>query len=795
MAQSNNGTIKGTIRTNDGQPAPFVSVQIKDKNRGVVTDHKGEFLFRRLQPGTYTIQVSLIGYEASEEVVNVSGSETVAVQLQLKVSDTQLKEVIIKGNQHKFGKKESDYVARLPIKNIENPQVYNVVGKELMKEQMVTTFDDAIKNAPGVNRLWSSTGRPGDGAGFFSMRGFTVQPSIINGIAGQTNGGIDPANIERIETIKGPSGTLFGSSLVSFGGLMNIVTKKPYDAFGGEISYTGGGFGLSRITADVNAPLNADKSALLRVNSSYHYEGSFQDAGYKKSFFLAPSLSYKVNDRLSFLVNTEFYNAESTNALMVFLNRGRQLIARTPAELGMDFDRSFTSNDINYKTPTMNLQGQINYKLSDKWTSQTVLSRSVRKSDGYYSYVMFLDAGGPTDIKPNDSLFTRFVYTQNSQAVTTDIQQNFIGDFKIGTIRNRVVFGLDYLSLQSTNNYSPYAIFDTVSAVNQNDPRYGQLTRPAVDAKLAKAPGDKTKNASTSNTYSAYVSDVVNITDAFSAMLSVRVDHFDNKGTKNFLNGKTTGNYSQTAISPKFGLVYQVVKDKISVFANYMNGFRNVTASQPHEALNLNIKYKPQQANQFEGGVKLDALNHKLNFTASYYDILVTNMTRQVSGKGEDGNDYNYTIQDGSQKSRGIELDVAANPITGLNIIAGYGYNNSKMVESAANIKGRRPTGAGPEHLGNFWISYTTTGGKLQGLGAGFGGNYASENLITNDLAPGIFTLPAYTIFNASVFYQAKAFRLAVKVDNLANEEYFGGWTTVEKQLPRRLSASAAFRF
>ena len=72
---------------------------------------------------------------------------------------------------------------------------------------------------------------------------------------------------------------------------------------------------------------------------------------------------------------------------------------------------------------------------------------------------------------------------------------------------------------------------------------------------------------------------------------------------------------------------------------------------------------------------------------------------------------------------------------------------------------------------------------------------YASENLITNTVATGIFTLPSYTILNASVFYSVGAYRLAVKVDNLANKEYFGGWTTVEKQMSRRLAVSAGFKF
>jgi len=242
-----------------------------------------------------------------------------------RTNKKELDEVSITARQNRI-KNESDHIARLPITNIENPQVYNVVSRELMREQVITNFDDAVKNVPGLNKLWTSTGRAGDGAGYFSMRGFSVQPSMINGIAGLTNGGIDPANIERIESIKGPSGTLFGSSLISFGGLLNIVAKRPYDSYGGELTYTAGSYGLNRVTADVNAPLNKEHTALFRLNSSYHYEGSFQDAGFKRSFFVAPSFSYKANDRLSFLVNMEYYNGESTNPTMVFLNRTRQLV-------------------------------------------------------------------------------------------------------------------------------------------------------------------------------------------------------------------------------------------------------------------------------------------------------------------------------------------------------------------------------------------------------------------------------------------------------------------------------------
>ncbi|HAI19544.1 MAG TPA: hypothetical protein DCM10_16825, partial [Xanthomarina gelatinilytica] len=59
--------------------------------------------------------------------------------------------------------------------------------------------------------------------------------------------------------------------------------------------------------------------------------------------------------------------------------------------------------------------------------------------------------------------FTRFVNKQNANTQTTDIQQNFIGDFKIASLRNRVVIGLDYFNETQTNNSTGYAFYGNVT--------------------------------------------------------------------------------------------------------------------------------------------------------------------------------------------------------------------------------------------------------------------------------------------------------------------------------------------
>ncbi|GGI22663.1 TonB-dependent receptor [Pedobacter mendelii] len=777
-------TIKGTITTSNGQPAAYISVSLKGKGLGSTSDNNGNYSITKVKPGNYIIKVSAVGLKSEEKTISIIAGQTLTSDFTLAENSDQLKEVNISTNKrNKFATKASTYVAKLPLKNLENPQVYTTISKELMEEQITTDFSSVLKNTSGLDKLWTSTGRSGDGAAYYNIRGFVTQVSIIDGIAGQTNGDLDPANIETVEVMKGPSGTLYGGALTGFGGLINVVTKKPLDTAGGNVSYSTGSFGLNRLTADVYSPINKEKNLLFRINAAYNKQNSWQDAGFSRSTLIAPVLEYRVSDKLTLNLAADIYNYEGTNPAMVFLNRSRQLIARTPDELNFDFGKSYTSNDLTIKTPTFNVRGKVTYKISDEWTSQTNFSQNNRKSDGFYSYIMYLGA--------TDDILSRYINIQNSTSNTTNIQQNFLGDFKIAGIRNRVVIGLDYLNQETNNSNSPYVLFDLVSSIG-TPANYASITRSAVENRIATTAGPA-KSSTQTKVYSAYASDVINITDALAAMLSLRIDRFDNKGSYNIATGVTTGKFLQTAISPKFGLTYNIVKDQVALFANYMNGFQNLAPIiQP--LADINGVFKPKQANQIEGGVKADLFQNKLNFTASYFNIEVDNITRAESIV-RNGVNYNITVQDGTQRNKGVEFNLNANPIAGLNLTAGYSHIDSKITRAAASVEGRRPVDAGPEDMVNGWISYTLTRGNLSGLGLGFGGNYNSENVITNTLATGTFTLPAYTVLNATAFYGNNRYRIGVKLDNITDKRYYKGWTTVEAQMPRSFVANITYKF
>lgn len=687
-----------------------------------------------------------------------------------------LRDVTIEATrENKYKKESSTTVSKMPLKDIENPQVYNSIPANLLKEQVVTNFNDAIKNATGVTRLWESTGRNGDGAEYYSMRGFSVQPTMVNGLPALSNTTIDPINIDNIEVVKGPSGTLFGSSIISYGGLINVVTKKPHQAFGGEISYNNGTYGSNRITADVNIPLK-DKLA-VRVNSAYTTEESFQDAGFSNSFFIAPSLKYEVSDRLTFLVNTEFYKNTSAKPSMIFLSRYSPLSFDNMSLFEKNYKRSFTSNDLTMTNNSFNMQMQALYKLSNNWTSQTVLSKSTTKTNGYYHYLW--DSA-------NGDEFTRFISKADGTFYTTDIQQNFIGDFKIGNMRNRLVTGLDYYNSRLINGGSGWVANGTVSLVNGTDT--GILTQAGTDALLTGSFAGNTE--ASQEIMSAYVSDVLNVTEKLSVMASLRLDYFDGK-TSQYDTEETKG---QVAVSPKFGAVYQIVKNKVSVFGNYMNGFKNVapTTVADIDGSNPRIKeFDPEQANQYEFGLKTSLYKDIISASVSYYNINVKNRLMT------DPNNINNSIQGGEVESKGVEVSIVANPIKGLNIITGFSHNKAEVTKETPGdgYLGLRPEEAGPETLVNLWANYTIPSGELKGFGIGFGGNYASEYKTLNRATTGTFALPAYTVLNSAISYDNNMFNVSLKVNNLLNEKYYSGWSTITPQRLRSITAGVTYKF
>lgn len=779
QSSESSGKVSGKITLVDGQPLASASVSLIEINKTTLTNEQGNYTFNNVAPGLYTVRIQILGAAQKDLKAIVTNGQITTVDYHLTKENVQaLQEVTIAGNVNKFSKKESVYIARLPLKNLENPQAYSSIPKELIQEQMATDLGSIAKNVPGAGiPMIANQGRV-----TFRSRGFDTEPNARNGVAGAAFASIDPANIERLEVIKGPSATLFGTNISSsYGGLYNRVTKKPYNGFGGEVNYVGGSWDFNRLSFDINTPVNADKTALFRLNGATSFEKSFQDQGFTNSLSLAPSFSYQITDRLSLLLDVEFGQAKGTSVVRFnpFINAKTVVPTKSIKDLQFPYDRTFLSNDLPYQTQMLNIFAQMNYKISENWTSQTIISRARSSINGYITALQ-----GTTETKISPQVITGY-----TTFIATNLQQNFIGDFKLANMRHRLVVGLDYYN--NANNFDRVTV--NLPAQNFVNPAsINRISRFNVDSLANSSKGKLRKESNSDNTYSAYASDAINLSDRLVAMLSLRVNSYKYNGVYDIntgvvggglsSSGVQVGPYSQTSLSQKLGLVYELSKDHVSLFGNYMNGFFNKSGVTSDGSA-----IKPEHANQLEFGVKTDIFDHKLVGTVSYYNIKVANILYP------DPNDpLNYQIQDGTQVSKGLEVELTANPFKGFNVVAGYAYNDSKMTKAGPSTNGLRPGQSGPPHSYNLWMSYKFSEGQLKGFGLGFGGNAGSQSFYANTATTKI-TIPSYVIMDATIFYDQPRYRVGIKVDNITSEQ---AWSVrLTPQAPAMFKGSLTLKF
>lgn len=686
----------------------------------------------------------------------------VLIQAQQKNSDNHLniakdtlsiQEVLITATQ-KYGEKESTEISKTPLKNLENPQVYSVIPKEIIKNQILTNNKEIVNNSVGVVAFNNPTG-----AITAWIRGFETRNAIRNGMATQFRAESDPINIERMEVVKGPAGTLYGANAVSFGGFINKVTKVPHDQNKSEVSLYLGSYDMMRATLDINQSLDKEKASLFRVNAAYNFQHTFQDIGYYKNVTVAPSFIHKVNERLQILAEAEF--AMIKNTQMPYPNLSGNYF-KNFKDIPIAYDKYIGGDDVDSKTNIANLFLKATYKLSDQWTSYT----NINSSRGFvdYSYQLYPKWASAQTIERNVGLYSARTLS------FIQFQQNFNADVKIAGVRNRILIGADYTKNNAKLNYQ-YAKYDIIN-INTD---YAPITRIKTDAILGAGNAGHWNN--TQHSTSLYVSDVINFTDNLSVLLSGRFDHYKNQASIEN-NKKVADNYEQSFFSPKMGIVYELLKNRVSLFGNYMNGFINQAPMTQPDGTQLRLR--PKKAYQKELGIKAQLLQKTIFTTLSFYEININDATWT--------NINNFTEQSGRQKSKGFEMELIAQ-LKNLSIIGGVAYNENKFTNGETNLVGKSVQGA-PKNMYNLWLDYKFTKGFLNNILVGAGGNYVSS--VFWDAANTII-IPNYMVINASILYATSKWNTGLKFNNITSQKYWN--SDGQPQTPSNFIMTVAFKF
>lgn len=768
------GSIKGHVRSSDGQPASHVTVATADSKAVTVTDDDGIFLFQNLVAGTYTIKVSFVGLEEQHKSVNVIDGSQAVVHFSLVENAQKLKEVFVRAKRNLNEAPVS--VGKVAINPMDLPQSIAVVGQNVIRNQQALRLSDVVRN---VNGVYLATTRAGTQESF-SARGYSFSNSNMFKNGARVNSGAMPemSSLEKVEVLKGSAAILYGN--VAPGGIINMVTKQPKFQFGGEVAFRTGSYDLYKPSFDVYGPMT--KSIAYRANGTFESANSYRDVVSSKRYYINPSVLAKLGSRTELLVQADYLNHEFTPDFGIgSLNNTK--ISNLPRSRFLGTPWQYA------KTKQATATASLKHQLSDGWKINFTANYQNYERDYYAIERIQAD---------KDGKWARPLNRTNTAEDYYLAQVDLTGKFKTGQLQHTLLAGVDADRYYTTTyTYNQPKIYDTINIL---DPE-----KHIARTDMPKAARVSEQNVPI-NRIGAYVQDLISISDKLKLLAGVRFSYQEAEAstTTNLLNNAVTNGASKYdhAFSPRFGIVYRPIHTT-SIFASYANSF---TVNSGFDIYRNALA--PSIIDQYELGVKNDIIKEKLSVNVTAYRIVNNNLAQvaQFNADGAENTDSNLKELTGETTSDGLELDIAGHPLAGLDIIAGYSWNNmryTKTPDTKGNyVEGERLVNS-PAHTANTSVFYTLQNGKLKGLKFGATAFYTGDRFagwnntkFANLGYSRLIAVDGFTTIDLTASYTFNHVSVMAKVSNLTNafNYYVHENYSINPIAPRQFAATVSYR-
>jgi iron complex outermembrane receptor protein len=609
-----------------------------------------------------------------------------------------------------------------------------------------------------------------------SIRGiqvFSENPAVSTYIDDVNNidilaNGFAFTDIERIEILRGPQGTLYGRN--AMGGVVNIITKKPTNQTNGFAETSFGNLGLQRYSTGIKTPIIKDK-LYFGLNGLYQTQDGFlknditgtsatdtnlngKSVGGEKNLYGNMFLKWLVSNRFQLTLNLKGQQDKSNNSGFMVSQFSDTYAFANPDVINLSRIQNHERNILN-----TSLVAKYN---ADKFTITSIsalqtISFGFKDLDFPGIYHSYYDGKigellppqkvWSQELRINSHSDSKFQYTAGVYAFTQKGYEPTTNTAYELSDAEAVAFGLPsgtYLINRNRSNNSGLAGFGEMSY---------QLTN-----KLKTTVGlryDYEKREATFNGFG-------------DAML------FNGLITEINPNITSNGNYS--AISPKFSVNYSV-NEVSNIYATYTRGFRagGINASSLPEGVRQT--FDPEYSNNYEIGYKSYLLNKKLSIGASAFliqwkDLQFYNLVAP----------FTYARENvGNAQSAGIEIEVSALPAKGLQLDGNFGFNPTEYkgfdlkrvnfgtgVETTTAIGGNKLSNA-PTHTLFLGAQYeysinTKLKAILRGEIRNLGKQYTD---IQNQIEQ-----PSYTLLNSRIGLTYDKYSLFIWGQNLNNERY-----------------------
>lgn len=609
-----------------------------------------------------------------------------------------------------------------------------------------------------------------------SIRGiqvFSENPAVSTYIDDVNNidilaNGFAFTDIERIEILRGPQGTLYGRN--AMGGVVNIITKKPTNQTNGFAETSIGNLGLQRYSTGIKTPIIKDK-LYFGLNGLYQTQDGFlknnisgtsatdtnlngKSVGGEKNLYGNMFLKWLVSNRFQLTLNLKGQQDKSNNSGFMVSQFSDTYAFANPDVINL-------SRIQNHERTILNTSLVAKYN-ADKFTITSIsalqtISFGFKDLDFPGIYHSYYDGKigellppqkvWSQELRVNSQSNSKFQYTVGVYAFTQKGYEPTTNTAYELSVAEAAAFGLPsgtYLINRNRSNNSGLAGFGEMSY---------QLTN-----KLKTTVGlryDYEKREATFNGFG-------------DAMLF--------NGVVTEINPNITSNGNYTAISPKFSVSYSV-NELSNIYATYTRGFRAGGINASSLPVGVRQTFDPEYSNNYEIGYKSYLLNKKLSIGASAFliqwkDLQFYNLVAP----------FTYARENvGNAQSAGIEIEVSALPAKGLQLDGSFGFNPTEYkgfdlkrvnfgtgVETTTAIGGNKLSNA-PTHTLFLGAQYEySINTKLKAIIRGEIRNLGKQYTdIQNQIEQ-----PSYTLLNSRIGLTYDKYSLFIWGQNLNNERY-----------------------
>lgn len=674
-------SISGEVRDAERNLISGANVMIPELNKGTVTNSKGEYQLNTIPEGSYTLKVTYLGFETIEKLIEVSGD----MQLDVTLNEANY---MLDGIMVSAQKREQ--------MNKEVPIAITSYGGKFLESTNTFEYDALSEFVPGLQIQIQSVNNPG-----IVIRGITsdsgdsrVEPRVSvfqDGVSISKSRGsvVELYDMERVEVLKGPQGTLFGRGAQI--GAIHLIQNKAKNEKSGFLKAAYGNYNQRIITGHVNTPVVEDK-LFVRFSGIYNARDGFidnlsgGDLNGKETLAFRTSLKYLMGERttLDVIANWQSDTPPGTSFKSgTFAPRGGTTNPNTFADLergeALGLDRE-----------VWGITGILKHDFNENWDLTSITAYRQFDSDEAF------DADGTA--APVLFFREQSEGKQFSQELrfNFDTQDKFRGFFGVNFFAedgsqsvpfetNEQSFALLLLNIENLVVNGVPQFLPTIP----NNPAFG----PLAGAPLLEFNKERSTNFGENYSGDIFVDGSYDITTKLTATLGLRatweninagleVENADQPGLLgNFLgsfpnnlfaptNGRRSASENFTSAVGRFALDYDF-NDEISVFGNIARGRRpnviNVTASD------VNV-LSDETVWSYELGFKSLFLKNRLQFDANafYYDYqnFQTTIARldPVDGLVIIPNDS------GSATSYGFETSFQYAVSKDISFFANYGY-------------------------------------------------------------------------------------------------------------------------